>query len=308
MDHRIISLIASATEIVCALGFEKNLVGKSHECDYPLTIKHIPVCSSSKVQTELSSGEIDDQVRGIVNEGLSVYKVDSDLMNQLSPTLIVTQTQCEVCAVSLKDVELAVSRLVSSAPAIVSLEPMSLEDIWVDIQLVASALGVPDRGVELTANLQNRLRSIHHQTQKIAWKPRIACIEWTDPLMIAANWVPTLVDFAGGQNLFSESGKHSGYYSMDDLISQQPDVIAIMPCGFGIERCLREMEPLTSHLEWKNLSAVKNGRIYVTDGNQYFNRPGPRVVESAEILAECLYPEQFDFGHKWDGWIPWAES
>jgi len=305
MNHRIISLIASATEIVCALGFEERLVGKSHECDYPTAIKHVPVCSSSKIQTESSSAKIDDQVQEIVKEGLSVYKVDSDLLDQLSPTVIITQTQCEVCAVSLRDVEEAVCQLVSSAPAIVSLEPMSLEDIWTDIQMVATALGDPNRGVELIANLQDRLHSLHSQTQKMVNKPRVACIEWTDPLMIAANWVPNLVDFAGGDNLLSESGKHSGYYLMDDLISEQPDIIVIMPCGFDIERCLLEMKPLTSNPGWSSLLAVKNKQVYVTDGNQYFNRPGPRIVESAEILAECFYPDQFDFGHQLTGWIPW---
>ena len=308
MNHRIISLIASATEIVCALGFESNLVGRSHECDYPTATTHIPVCSSSKIITESSSAEIDDQVRAIVSEGLSVYKVDSELLDKLSPSVIITQTQCEVCAVSLSDVEKAVCRLVNSAPKIVSLEPMSLEDVWTDIQLVANALGDSGSGEALVSSLKSRLLSLHNQTQKLDYHPKIACIEWIDPLMIAANWVPDLVGYAGGINLFGDPGSHSEYFSIDELLAAKPEVIAIMPCGFGIDRSIREMAPLTSNPQWIDLPAVQNGRVYVTDGNQYFNRPGPRVVESAEILAECLHPDCFDFGHQGKGWIPWDTS
>lgn len=306
MSHRIVSLIASATEIVCALGFESSLVGRSHECDYPRTVEQIPVCSSSKILTESSSAEIDDQVRTIVGNGLSVYKVDSKLLDEISPSVIITQTQCEVCAVSLNDVKKAVCELVSSAPEIVSLEPMSLDDVWTDIQRVSDVLGVPGRGKELVSSLQGRLQSLRIKAQKIPRRPRIACIEWTEPVMIAANWVPELVDFAGGSSLLSQPGNHSEYLSLDKLAASEPEVIAIMPCGFDIDRSLREMTPLTSSPQWKNLPAVRNGRVYVTDGNQYFNRPGPRVVESAEILSECLHPGRFDFGHQGVGWIPWS--
>lgn len=304
MNHRIVSLIASATEIICALGFESNLVGISHECDYPRTVKNIPVCSSSKVMTKSSSAEIDNQVKSIVGEGLSVYKVDSELLDNIAPSIIITQTQCEVCAVSLRDVERAVCELVSSAPAIVSLEPMSLGDIWTDIQCVADVLGDSDRGKKLVSDLQGRLQSLRNKAQKISHRPRIACIEWTEPLMIAANWVPELVDYAGGINLLSQPGSHSGYLSMDELVASAPEVIAIMPCGFDIERSLIEMQPLTSSPQWLDLPAVQDGRVYVTDGNQYFNRPGPRVVESAEILAECLHPGHFNYGHQGVGWTP----
>lgn len=308
VNHRIVSLIASATEIVCALGFESSLIGRSHECDYPRTIEHIPVCSSSKILTESSSAEIDDQVRTIVRDGLSVYKVDSKLLDKLSPSVIVTQTQCEVCAVSLSDVEKAVCELVSSAPAIVSLEPMSLSDIWTDIQTVADALGDSRSGRELVSSLQSRFQSLRLKAQQMPHRPTIACIEWTEPLMIAANWVPELVDCAGGVSLLSNPGNHSEYLSMDELAASEPEVIAIMPCGFDIERSLREMKSVTSSPQWKHLPAVRNERVYVTDGNQYFNRPGPRVVESAEILSECLHPGCFDFGHRGTGWIPWRSD
>ncbi len=308
MNHRIVSLIASATEIVCALGYETSLVGKSHECDYPPSTVSIPVCSSSKIIKESSSGEIDDQVRSIVREGLSVYQVDSDLLDQLSPTVIITQTQCEVCAVSLRDVESAVCRLVTSKPAIVSLEPMSLEDVWADILRVADALGDSERGKSIVSLLKNRLDSLRNQTTGLSHRPTIACIEWIDPLMIAANWVPNLVNYAGGNHLLGDPGCHSGYCSMDQLVAAEPEVIAVMPCGFDIERTIREMNPLISDPRWTKLPAVQNDKVFITDGNQYFNRPGPRVVESAEILAECLHPDQFDFGHQGKGWIPWSQA
>ena len=307
MTHRIVSLIASSTEIVCGLGFEDELVGRSHECDYPDSVVRLPACSTSKVRIEAASRAIDDQVRTIVSEGLSVYRVDPDLLNRLAPTVVITQTQCEVCAVSLKDVERAVCELVTSQPAIVSLEPMSLRDVWEDIRRVASALDDPGRGDDLVDRLADRLQGIRARSESARTRPSIACVEWIDPLMSAANWMPELVSCAGGTNLFGEAGKHSGYFDFAQLAAADPDVIAILPCGFDIERTCREMPPLANHPGWKQLAAVRNGRVFVTDGNQYFNRPGPRVVESAEILAEILHPELFDFGHHGSGWICWQE-
>ena len=217
MSHRIVSLIASATEIVCALGFDGELVGRSHECDYPAFVSRLPTCSSSKVEVDAVSRAIDDQVRTIVSEGLSVYRVNPDFLNLLAPTVIITQTQCEVCAVSLRDVEEAVCELVTSQPAIVSLEPMSLGDVWEDIRKVASALGNPGRGDDLVTGLKDRLQGIRTQAEPVRTRPSIACIEWIDPLMSAANWMPELVECAGGRNLFGEPGKHSGYFDFDQL-------------------------------------------------------------------------------------------
>ncbi len=305
VPQRIVSLISSATEIVCGLGFEQQLVGRSHECDFPASITALPVCSSSKVAIDAAGRAIDDQVRAIVADGLSVYRVDPDLLDRLAPTVIVTQTQCEVCAVSLKDVEDAVCRLVGSRPRIVSLEPMALGDIWRDIRTVASALGDPARGDALVTRLTDRLAAVRAAAGAEPSRPSLACIEWIDPLMSAANWVPELVDCAGGANLFGAAGQHSGYLRMEQLAAADPDVIAVMPCGFDIERACREMAPLVAHPDWPRLSAVRSGRVVMMDGNQYFNRPGPRVVESAEILAECLHPGRCDFGHQGRGWRYW---
>lgn len=306
--HRIVSLIASATEIICALGYEDQLVGRSHECDYPPSVGRLPACSTSKVDVEAASRAIDEQVRQIVMDGLSIYRVDPDLLNELAPTVIVTQTQCEVCAVSLKDVERAVCDLVSSQPRVVSLEPMALDDIWRDIRTVAASLGTPSRGQELVNELTGRLERIQAHTSALPARPSIACIEWIDPLMTAGNWVPELVDCAGGTNVFGTAGRHSRYLDIEELAAADPDVIAIMPCGFDIERSCREMSPLVSHPAWSPLTAVRTGRVVMTDGNQYFNRPGPRVVESAEILAELLHPDRCDFGRSEKGWSLWKED
>ena len=306
MTQRIVSLIASATEIVCALGFEQQLVGRSHECDHPPSVARLPVCSASKVAIGAASRDIDGQVRGIVADGLSVYRVDPEVLDRLAPTVIVTQTQCEVCAVSLKDVEAAVCELVASRPRIVSLEPMALGDIWNDIRVVASALGDPRRGDDLVARLVDRLAAVRAAVRSVPTRPSLACIEWIDPLMSAGNWTPELVEDAGGVDPFGEAGKHSGYLDIESLAATDPDVVVVAPCGFDIERSCREMPPLVAHPNWRQLSAVRSRRVAIADGNQYFNRPGPRVVESAEILAEILHPGICDFGHRGSGWIPWT--
>ena len=305
-EPRVISLIASATEIVCALGFEDCMVGRSHECDYPPAVEKLPVCSSSKVDVDGSSRAIDDQVRSIVADALSVYRVDGRLLDELSPTVIVTQTQCEVCAVSLKDVEEAVCELVSSEPRIVSLAPMDLGDVFTDIRTVAATLGRPERAERLTAGLTARLDAIRERSSGLDERPTIACIEWIDPLMHAENWVPELVEIAGGSVMLGEAGRHSGYFEFEKMMEADPDVIAVMPCGFDIPRTAAEMPPLVARPGWSDLSAVQSGRVFLTDGNQFFNRPGPRVVESAEILAELLHPEVFDFGHRGSGWTEWV--
>ena len=305
-EPRIISLIASATEIVCALGFEESMVGRSHECDYPPSVEKLPVCSSSKVDVDGSSRAIDDQVRAIVADALSVCRVDAALLDEVAPTVIITQTQCEVCAVSLKDVEQAVCELVASEPKIVSLEPMDLGDVFTDIRAVAAALGRPERAERLNAGLTARLDAIRERSGALGERPVVACIEWIDPLMHAENWVPELVEIAGGRVMLGEAGRHSGYFEFDRMLEADPDVIAVMPCGFDIPRTAAEMPPLAAQPGWSELSAVRSGRVFLTDGNQYFNRPGPRVVESAEILAELLHPEAFDFGHRGSGWTEWV--
>jgi iron complex transport system substrate-binding protein len=289
METRIVSLIASATEIVCALGYEHLLVGRSHECDYPASILNLPACSEPRIDVSGSSAQIDQDVRETVKQVLSVYSVFEDQLDRLRPTIIITQAQCDVCAVNVRDVEAAIAEVTDFAPQVVSLVPMELADIWTDIRQVAQAIGDKAAGEKLIASLQTRLSEIREENTSDAPKPSILCVEWMEPLMSAANWVPELVDIAGGTAVLCESGQHSGYINWEDVQKADPDVIAIMPCGFDVERCQQEIHLLTERPGWSELRAVKNDRVFITDGNQYFNRPGPRVVESAQIFAELLH-------------------
>jgi iron complex transport system substrate-binding protein len=305
---RIVSLIASATEIVCALGFEDHLVGRSHEYDYPETVKRLPVCTQPKFNADGTSYEIDRRVKAIVQEGLSVYRVEGEKLRDLEPEVIVTQSHCEVCAVSLREVERAVCAWLSSCPRLVSLAPNGLADVWTSIEQVADALQVPERGVELIQRLQERMAAISERTRGLAAWPTVACIEWIDPLMAVGNWMPELIEMAGGVNLFGVAAAHSPWMTWEELCQADPDVILVVPCGFDIMRTRSEMPLLASKPEWPRLSAVRGERVFLADGNQYFNRPGPRLVESLQILAELLHPNVFAFGHEGTGWQRYAAS
>jgi iron complex transport system substrate-binding protein len=299
---RIVSLLASSTEIVCALGLEDSLVGRSHECDTPPSVRRLPVCTEPKFRTDVASAEIDRQVKSILRLALSVYRVDAEKLQALAPTHIITQTQCEVCAVSLKDVEEAVKALVVSRPQIVALQPDALADVWADIERVADALGVAQRGRELVASLQARMAAIAQQSRALPRRRTVACIEWIAPLMASGNWMPELVAMAGGHNLFGEPGRHSATLAWLELTAADPEILLILPCGFDIARTRQEFPVLAQKPGWSELKAVGEGRVYLLDGNQYFNRPGPRLAESLEILAETIHPETFHFGHEGGGW------
>ncbi|HTS25559.1 MAG TPA: cobalamin-binding protein [Bryobacteraceae bacterium] len=283
---RIVSLIASATEIVHALGQIENLVGRSHECDYPERVKELPVCTSPRIPVDGDSREIDRLVKEAARTSISIYNVSEETIQRLEPTHILTQIQCEVCAVSLRDVEAAIARGMRGNPKIVSLEPNSLDDIWDDFRRVAGSLGIAERGEQVVRGLQARIASgaIPGPAH------RVACIEWIEPLMAAGNWTPELIHLAGGCNLFGEPGKHSPWMTWEELKAADPDILIVAPCGFDLARTAREMYWLTDRSDWRVLRAVQAGRVYLADGNQYFNRPGPRVVETFEILVEMLRP------------------
>ncbi|MBX9603201.1 MAG: cobalamin-binding protein [Bryobacteraceae bacterium] len=287
---RIVSLIASATEILHALDLGSHQVGRSHECDFPESIRSLPVCTEPRFAVEGSSQEIDQRVRQSLATASSVYRVFDEILASLQPTHILTQTQCEVCAVSLKDVERAMSESFPTRPAVVALEPNSLADIRADIQRVADACGVAERGVALNASIERRMAAIAGRTKAAGRRPRVACIEWHEPLMAAGNWVPELVEMLGAINLFGSAGKHSPWMSWSDLAAADPDVILSMPCGFDLAKTASEMYWLEQNPAWNRLRAVREGEVYIADGNQYLNRPGPRVVESLRILGEILFP------------------
>jgi iron complex transport system substrate-binding protein len=260
------------------------------------------VCTEPKFNPDGSSYEIDRRIKAILHEALSVYRVHGDVLKELRPDVIITQAQCEVCAVSLREVEEVVGQWVGTRPQIISLEPGTLSDVWAGIVRVADVLGVPEKGAELVKSLKQRAFTIATMARTLAPGPNVACIEWIEPLMAAGNWMPELVEMAGGINLFGEAGKHSPWMTWEELVQKDPNVIVVLPCGFDIKRTREEMPALTRKAEWSRLRAVRSGRVYLTDGNQYFNRPGPRLVESLEILAEILHPDVFRFGHEGTGW------
>ena len=288
--QRIVSLLPSSTEMVCALGMGGRLVGVSHECDYPAEVVGLPILTEPKLDPSGTSRAIDDRVRQLVQEGLSVYRLKTDLLRDLKPDLIVTQDQCEVCAVSVSEVEQAVQSLLASDVALVSLSPQRLGDIWYDMQGLAQALGQDEQAEDLLRTLKKRVWKVEQRTRHLE-RPRVACVEWLDPLMASANWVPEMVEIAGGTYGLAAAGDHSPTLSWDRLLEARPEVIVIMPCGFPIAQSQAELPTLSAHPDWQRLPAVQAGRVYIADGNAYFNRPGPRIVESIELLAEILHPQ-----------------
>lgn len=298
---RIASLLPSSTEIICALGFETDLVARSHECDYPPGVRRLPPVTVPKFDTDGRSYQIDQRVKAVLQEAISVYRLEADLLKDLAPDIIVTQTQCEVCAVSLGDVERFACDYMEIPAQIVALQPDALADVFADIQRVADALGAPERGAALVERMRERMEAIARRAAALP-RPTVATIEWIDPLMAAGNWMPELIGMAGGRNLFGTAGAHSPWLTWDALRSADPDVIIVLPCGYDMDKTEQEMPPLTTRPDWPALRAVQTGQVFITDGNQYFNRPGPRLVESLEILAEILHPQCFHFGHEGTGW------
>lgn len=297
---RIVSLLPSATEIIDCLGLTEFLVGRSHECDYPPQVKALPICTVARLDSSKKSGEIDADVQTLVQEALSIYKIKTEVLEQLQPTHIVTQDQCDVCAVNFVLVEKAIASLINSYPQVISLQPNFLNEVWEDIERVAQTLGVEAQPV--LTKLQDRIKAIANKVKDKSEKPTVIALEWTEPLMGAGNWIPELIEIAGGQSLFGVKGEHSPYLFWESLIDLDPEIIVIMPCGFDIERTERESQVLTQHPDWKSLKAVKNNKVFIVDGNAYFNRSGPRLVDSAEILAEIFHPSLFDYGYRRKSW------
>jgi iron complex transport system substrate-binding protein len=309
---RIVSLLASATEMVAALGCLDQMVGRSHECDYPPEVRLLPVVSTVQIDINASSAEIDAQVKQMAQKkqepvdpalkALSIYAIDIDSLQELRPDVIFTQTQCEVCAVSERDVIQAIRRLTGLQPLVVSLSPYRLQDVWEDVLRVGRALGKGDQAQTLVEGYQQRLTELAIKVAAFGTKPRVAVLEWLDPLMGAGNWTPELVTYAGGENIFGDIGQHSPWLSWEELQAADPDVIVLSPCGYTIERTMQDVPLLQKHPAWTGLKAVRNGRVYAIDGNQYLNRSGPRLLESAELLARVIWGEQLGMAVDDKGW------
>ena len=289
VKHRIVSLVPSGTELVCALGAENELIGRSHECDRPVSVRHLPVCSTSRIAADSDSSMINRQVRELLEESLSLFEVDLEQLRELQPTVIVTQSQCEVCAVSQMELERSLSGLFDFHPRVIACRPDGLEDIWEDFRRVGDALGRNDEAEQLVTRCHQDLDAVRSRNREKR-QPTVACIEWLEPLMTAGNWVPELVEIAGGTPVLAEASQHSDWIDWQQIRSLDPDVLVIMPCGFAVEQSMREIGFLTQRDGWSELSAVQNRRVFIVDGNLLFNRPGPRIAESAAVLAELLHP------------------
>ena len=291
-EPRVVSLLPSATEMVCALDAADLLVGISHECDYPEAIRNRRVLTRSRIDPSGSSREIDTAVRAaLVREALSVYEVDDVGLAALEPDVVVTQDLCEVCAVSLDDVRTAVARLAHRENVrIVSLRPTRLADVLSDVDRVASALGRESLGASLRTSLEARINAIAERAAQVTDRPRVATVEWIDPIMLGGTWMPELIELAGGTPVGVSTGEPSPTIAAQVLAELEPDVVLIKPCGFSLERALEERDVIAKSI----CAAVgRDACVVVTDGNAFFNRPGPRLVESLEILAATVHPELF---------------
>lgn len=294
---RVVSLIASATEIMHALGAGALQVARSHECDWPPSVLELPQLTSTKFKVAgASSREIDTSVKTLVSQGLAVYEVDAEALKRIAPDVILTQDQCEVCAVSLSDVERAVQGWTECRANVVSLKPHTLDDIYADNIRIAEALGQPEAGRRLNNEMAGGFDAIR---RRVTCRPRpsLAFIEWIDPPMSGGHWLPEVTEIAGCTNLFGETGGQSPWITLEQIAAADPDIILVAPCGFELERTRDEMGALDRNPAWQDLRAVREGKVFIADGNAFFNRPGPRLVDSAQIIAEIAHQDAACFGH-----------
>jgi iron complex transport system substrate-binding protein len=290
---RIVSLLPSSTEIVCGIGLEQALVGISHACDYPASIANRPRLTTPKINVHADSHRIDQEVRARLGEGLSIYDIDTDQLHLLQPDLIITQDQCEVCAVPYDEVIKATQHILGAHVEVLSLHPTMLHDIWSDIRRIGAATGHTSQADHLLDILFDRVKAILNESTTIETPPRVAVIEWIDPLILAGNWVPEMIQIAGAQDALCQMGAHSQPIKWQVLQDYDPDILLIIPCGYRLGQTLAELPTLQNLPDWHNLLAVRQGRVYAVDGNAYFNRPGPRIVDSLEILAGLSHPDLF---------------
>ena len=287
---RIVSLLPSATEIICSLGLREHLVGVSHECNYPGNVQELPTVTRSNINTDQSSREIDTQVREQLRSGTALYTLDLDLLKKLKPDLIVTQSLCNVCAVSIDDVETALHQL-PGQPQIINLEPSNLDDIFKTIKMVGSAAQRGDVATRLDDELRQRIQRVRQCVASFAeWQPRVAQLEWLDPLFSAGHWTPELIDLAGAISVTGTPGEPSRTLDWSELVDSRPEVIFVACCGLGVERTMNDIPLLLGHPSWQAVASGLRADILVADGDNYFNRPGPRLVDSLEIIADALHP------------------
>ena len=286
---RIVSLLPAATDIVAELGLTADLVGRTHECDWPPeAVARVPAVTAAEFSADtLSSREISDAVGGASHTGSSLYTLDTEALAALAPDVVLTQDLCDVCAVSYSSVSKAV-RVLDAGTKMLSLEPRTLDEVLDCLVTVGAQLGVPERAEQRRAELRTRLAKVEQLTAGRP-RPRVVAIEWLDPLWPAGHWVPEQISCAGGTPLLAAPGEHTAPMEWSAVRAARPDVILVLPCGFSPERTLRERHVLTELPGWDELPAVRNDAVWILDGPAYFNRPGPRVVRGAEVLAHVLH-------------------
>jgi iron complex transport system substrate-binding protein len=299
---RIVSLLPSTTEIVAALGMLPNLVGRSHACDYPADVSRVPVMTRPRVDPLKPSRRIHKDIQEQIRKALSVFEVDAERLKAAKPDIILTQNQCSVCAVHEDQLADAVSTWTGRTPTILSLAPDRLDDVWADFGRVGDALDIGWAGRELTNRARERVEILAARMAEREERPRVASVEWFDPPMTAGNWIPDLVSAAGAEPVGAEAGNHSPPIKLKDLAALDPDGMILMPCGFDLARTVEEAAPFLARDTVARMRAVREGRIWMVDGNAYFNRPGPRLITSLEILVEILHPGLFNFSHEGTGW------
>lgn len=298
---RVVSLLPAATEVVFALGCGDRLVGVSHECDFPAEARKLRVVTRARFDSSGSSLDIDRSVRRAFAAGQALYELDLEALRDVGPDLVLAQDQCAVCALPAVDVEATACSLGLSIK-VVRLHAHDFPSVFADIERVAVALGCPRAGRTLVEKLEQEVETIRRISARARYRPRVLCLEWLDPPMVAGNWVPTMVEIAGGIPLLARAGVRSSVVSWQDVVDAAPEVVVLMPCGFPLQRTLAELDGLRSRPEWKSLIAVEHGRVYIVDGNAYFNRPGPRIVRSLQVLAGLVQPSLCARWLPEDGW------
>ncbi len=287
---RIVSLLPSATEIVCALGLESSLVGVTHECDFPAAVARLPKVTRTLIPHDAASVEIDALVRERLKTQQALYTLDLPTLEALAPDLIVTQALCDVCAVADAEVRQAAGAL-PGQPRVVNLEPTCLDDVFACLGLVAEAAGVAARGRDVVAALRARVDAVAARATRVEPSPTVGLLEWIDPPFSSGHWTPELIALAGGRAVLGTAGARSHTLTWDAVRAADPDVLVIACCGFDVARTRQDVPILARQPGFDALAAVRAGRVYVTDGNAYFSRPGPRLVDSLEILAHALAPD-----------------
>jgi iron complex transport system substrate-binding protein len=294
---RIVSLLASATEIVCALGAGEMLVGRSHECYNPSWVRRLPACSDPAFDVSVSSGEIDKEVRRRLRSGEPLYHIHGELIGELQPDLLITQSHCEVCAVTPGDVQ----RSCGPAARQLALSATSLEDIFESILRISQAIGLTERGEELVRRERQRLEQVREKAACFR-RPTVVMLEWTEPVFAMGNWGPELVEIANGELLIGKKGEYSAAIPAVQLRNADPEYLIVAPCGFNLERSLRERSVLEKYPWWRELKAVRKGNVAFADGNLFFNRSGMTVSETAKIIAEILHGAPFGGGSEGESW------